>query len=675
MNWEAMVVILCEAFEIPPLTKRKGLKQIHANFDQLYGRLDAAYNMYTEKGPEFEMILGGIVGIYAKMCADSLLRDKLFEKGVLSKLVPLLDSGKCRLVALRSLRTMTRHGSLRIKTEIARRTPSLLRLMHDNIDDNSLQELSIGVLYHSVSVVVHDETKPPTADILRDIDIPQMFRVVLEVLKRPGCSSDFAGSAMALLQNTTYNCHEEFERNTSAARYLIAFLRSDILTVRCVALSSLLRIHTLLNEQDRTQFDSAKAQAAMTSGHWPPHVGDAFKKYGYMKCDTFVMFQTAADFQVAMFDVARSRDFYALGKTLVELVLRTEFSISHGRYDTKEFLGLPFTDWADVVPFAAQGIREKGTQNETFWADMLDLKYLVMNERAVQAVARALAAIDKYPDVAYFYYIVSLTAERELGLRYAKKGLCCKTTMTPFVKHALLFRAVEHAGELALAAFHESQKDVRRREEGVAFLMSALDDARAYMAEVPPDARNLRHVANWYVVLTLAIKGKGISPDLREVADVLDKIRINEDLTEFLGARLANTQLRRARIMVVTGYAAAQQEWGKVVKKYDEERDIEAHKTIDQAKATDDLAAWLDEKLHVEDDEDDNAESYPDDPYIHMPRWMKPYFTVSLYRCSFCGNPSAALKKCGRCEKTRYCDASCQKKHWKAHKTDCHTSP
>ena len=42
--------------------------------------------------------------------------------------------------------------------------------------------------------------------------------------------------------------------------------------------------------------------------------------------------------------------------------------------------------------------------------------------------------------------------------------------------------------------------------------------------------------------------------------------------------------------------------------------------------------------------------------------------------CSFCrrGGATAAFKKCGRCSVALYCDAACQRKHWKAgHKTAC----
>jgi hypothetical protein len=71
---------------------------------------------------------------------------------------------------------------------------------------------------------------------------------------------------------------------------------------------------------------------------------------------------------------------------------------------------------------------------------------------------------------------------------------------------------------------------------------------------------------------------------------------------------------------------------------------------IDSQKATDDLAAWLDDYLHVDDDEQD--EKY----HAHTTcasRARVSANTVALYRCSNCGNPSASLRKCGGCGKTR----------------------
>jgi hypothetical protein len=94
--WTMIVNILCDVFNLPgtfvsytrekgqkhspflDLTTRSGLKKIHTNFEAIYQRLNTAY----EKNPDNEKLRGGIIVIYSKMCVDSLLRNKLFHKGL-----------------------------------------------------------------------------------------------------------------------------------------------------------------------------------------------------------------------------------------------------------------------------------------------------------------------------------------------------------------------------------------------------------------------------------------------------------------------------------------------------------------------------------------------------------------------------------------------------------------
>ncbi len=81
MNSLVRVELVIEAATyrcILDLATRSGLKKVHANFEAIYRRLDKAY----EKHASNEKITGGIAGIYAKMSADVLLRNKLFDKGV-----------------------------------------------------------------------------------------------------------------------------------------------------------------------------------------------------------------------------------------------------------------------------------------------------------------------------------------------------------------------------------------------------------------------------------------------------------------------------------------------------------------------------------------------------------------------------------------------------------------
>lgn len=98
-DWNVIVNILCDYFKLPglsifhiyrhtyhfprlptDLSTRSGLKKVHSNFAPIYSKLEKTYD---QSGENYK-IKGAIVGIVAKMCIDSLLRNKLFGKGAVS---------------------------------------------------------------------------------------------------------------------------------------------------------------------------------------------------------------------------------------------------------------------------------------------------------------------------------------------------------------------------------------------------------------------------------------------------------------------------------------------------------------------------------------------------------------------------------------------------------------
>lgn len=150
-------------------------------------------------------------------------------------------------------------------------------------------------------------------------------------------------------------------------------------------------------------------------------------------------------------------------------------------------------------------------------------------------------------------------------------------------------------------------------------------------------------------------------------------------------------------------FAESTTKYGTLFKKMAEET---PSRDIEMEKGRDDLAAWL-QDLRLECDEGDCAghdhgtehthshgEQRPnvDSKYVSNPKISGNM--VALHRCSYCGNPSAVLKKCSGCERSRfefpfvsrlnlctnsgppdrYCDALCQKAHWPEHKRPCKAS-
>jgi len=130
-----------------------------------------------------------------------------------------------------------------------------------------------------------------------------------------------------------------------------------------------------------------------------------------------------------------------------------------------------------------------------------------------------------------------------------------------------------------------------------------------------------------------------------------------------------NTNIRLTRNTILTRMTAASREWDEPISRFKYEGGRKELTGFAPEKAEDDLAAWL-ENVNLGEDAivQDGALTLD---RVHMTHPKVNPNDVELYRCSWCRNPSAALRKCSICEATRYCDANCQKEHWSAHKKAC----
>ncbi|OBZ77723.1 hypothetical protein A0H81_02629 [Grifola frondosa] len=625
-GWEFIANILCEHFDLPDLTTRSGLKKVHARFPEYYKRLDNAYIVGMRS--HNEKLMGGIVGIWAKMSADVILRDKLFKEGLVSKMIPLLDMPLTRHVALRALSTVTHHGGVAARQEIARQNPTLVRLIQELPDDPKVMELATVTMAHATSAVLGND-QPPNSKLLKDIDVRSTLKVTVENLRKPTASHYMMSHAFGLLTSATLHCFKECKAQPQMLRLLVACLRSNNLSLRCNAIGGLVRLNHAECEQDIRFHDPHKFLAAV-SRRFPDNLVDVMMDFGPGACDTTLTLKGSADYQKAMMQCAQDRDLYALGKTLSQLILRTEFSIAEGGYQamnerTGKYeifdIGLPFKMWTDALPHCAKALRAHGSPADLDMADIVELKFLIIRQRIPEAVELGQRAVERNPKLSYAYYAISMGADNSRGLRAVKKGLMCKNT-TPFVRNYMLWRAVEHAGNMGVSLLQEAKAGDKDYAEGVAFLMSAFEDAKTFVSDAPPDARHMHTILNWYIILALAIRGPELSENLGELNVALNKLDL-----------------------ATNSYPAAVKEWGDFIARFDKlDATVDDHPDISPSKAEDDLAAWLD-NLRMDDGEEEHPHHCAH-PKINTN-------SVALYRCSWCGNPSAVLRKCAGCGKTR----------------------
>ena len=63
--------------QMSDMHSRNGLKKIHANFPEIQRDLGTAFSRYRDN----EKVVGGIIGIWARMSVDAVLRDRLEDGG------------------------------------------------------------------------------------------------------------------------------------------------------------------------------------------------------------------------------------------------------------------------------------------------------------------------------------------------------------------------------------------------------------------------------------------------------------------------------------------------------------------------------------------------------------------------------------------------------------------
>ena len=426
-------------------------------------------------------------------------------------------------MALVALTTITHHGGFQVRTEIAKHTQILVRLMRENKADAKLLELAIVAMSHAVQAVFLVAEKPPDPKLVKLIGLKEMFDVVLESMRYPWISALSVSHAIPLLASPTMHCWDIALKHPDLLNFLAACLRCEDLGVRCDAMSAFFHLHHHDAKDDTSTLDPRRVLEGYEKGAFrTPRIEDAIVDYGFQDTDIFNTILAARTFQSAMQKAVETRNLVDLGRTLARLIVQTEFSITDGYYqainertgrmETVD-TGLPFTRWRDALPPCAEALQETCYASDIDMADILQIKHLVMKRNLAEAIPRAKAAIERSPHIPYFYYPITLKANMEEGLRYAKKGMQCKAT-TKFVHFSMMKRAIEFAGNLGINAVVNPQSVGGGKELGVAFLTSAMEDAKDFIANAPPDSRRMQEVVDWYMLMTITLKGPELNMSL-----------------------------------------------------------------------------------------------------------------------------------------------------------------
>lgn len=359
--------------------------------------------------------------------------------------------------------------------------------------------------------------------------MPSILRALVEASSRdysPTIQNEILWHAVDLIAYSTKDSKKAYSAFPGAVEFLVAGLRSRDWALRVACFNGLLFLHLDAGNDYQKGFTPVHLVYA-EARPYPSNLQYAMSDYGYHKCEAPLAAKASGDFHRAMMEYGRDRDLYSLGLKLVPIILSTEFSVTDAFFEAKDLAAAknasrppPFNIWGDALPHCARAIREKGNPEERDLADILELKHLVIRNKMSAAVALAKRAVERSPDQGYFWHVLTLDGDNVRGLRAAKKGLKAKQ-LSPFCKWQILQRGITHAGNAGMVILQHEKPDEHssRFAEALAILTSALDHARIFLEEAPPDNRHMKMICYWAVILTVMTSEE-------EMTDLMSSVQV-----------------------------------------------------------------------------------------------------------------------------------------------------
>ncbi|QRV96642.1 MYND Zn-finger protein [Ceratobasidium sp. AG-Ba] len=679
-----MVGVLLKYLKLPDPSKRKGLRQFAVNFSSNNQKINNCYDAHRQPPHTDWVVLGAIVNLWAKLGIDSVLRDKLFANGMLNRMIPLLKEGdkNIRTSVLFALSNLTHHGGSAARKTIAELTTStLIEMIADPECSARSAELSVAVLAHALGPTVMDAAeghhigdKVVIPNILRELNAERTCYAIGAIIRRTDVDTEAVSHAISLLKGLAFYFRDAILA-MHVERAFIAALASKDIQLRIEGFTGILRVGSSVTESESRLLDPMRVAAIARNPeeYFTPELMQALNsQYGGLKGGMiYELADSSTALDAATRRLERSRDMAAFGRELCQRILTSEYSVAQGVMTGP---GGHMESFATFFERAAQALEKSTDPADAHLPYVLRIKIAIASGDRHQITTLSSAAQSLFPDFAFFYYTQSIwTQESRVALRLAKKGLAC-SDLTDYVKRGLLHRSAESGYEMTLSGpFQLAAPGSPAWSEGVAILHCAQEDSKAYIEMTSLDQRNLKTVIYTYLCVTLMLEGDKVFHNLDMVRPYLVKLSLAEQIYAVVCRPLPYTERKLAVDLILPQFAKPLKQWREAITRLEHQSPHHHHHQQLPADDPDHvLANWL-ARTALDD------ENTPDSEYADLqpkaPERIPPGTSakdVLVYRCSLCGNPSASLKKCGRCKQVRYCDDSCQRKHWKkGHKTVC----
>ncbi|KZT39096.1 hypothetical protein SISSUDRAFT_1032860 [Sistotremastrum suecicum HHB10207 ss-3] len=631
------------------LSTRHGYKTLHKDFATALSRLDRCWDDHEGD----HKVMAGIVFVYGTMAKDVLLRNQLHESGFLSKILLAVEHPVIQLAGLQALHIVFHHtqpddkSTENVSAEMAEKVMDILvSLLQDELTDDFIGEFCISIFSHLFEAAISNSSGSNISDErMRYFHVSRIVNLALERIRIRGLElhSDELGHVLPMLTTLPFNARKAYFQNHSAINLIVACLRSTSLRVRCQGMMGLYRLEW--NDTERYENESIRLLIKpVRKQDVPSVIKGALSEYGLERCEFLATWTTFGAMSKALIRCTKEGDLLRLGKDLAAGMLVAESSVPTGKVyieDPASFdADLPFDDWMESLPLCAQALR---THKKFDMADIVELKYFMMTERWDDLSRLGQAAIARKPEIAFFYYAMASKGGYQ-AIKWATLGLKCQR-LPPFIRWILLYERAVQAMKSAFLTLSRENVPKSRKEKGITCLKCAYHDLKAFVDGAPPDCCRMLHALNRLILISVVVKGQDLSPDLREISDILHKHELAEEIHKFFWEPdLPETHMSRVRVRMMQKLPKAAKQWRTFIERTSNmgSSEVELEEEL--------LACAIDEAECF--DEDDMTF----DPFSSAMFADTNDKSLKLHRCANCSNSSAALRKCSRCGIVRYCN-------------------
>ncbi|KIP12051.1 hypothetical protein PHLGIDRAFT_399967 [Phlebiopsis gigantea 11061_1 CR5-6] len=685
-DWTEVADHLAGLLKLPDLDTRTGLKKVHANLSSIQLLLDETFKHARHQG--HTKIMAGVAELYIKMSkVDALLQDKLLVAGFYERLVTLADFEDTRAVALRALGTISLFKGKDQSSHFRKCAPSILRIALKHLDHRHTLHAVTGFFAHSSLSI---------KDMGTSFDLTAFGRALLDSFRVSTPTYWLFDHAMLCFNAPLYDMAQKCRHIPSFITLHTACLHSADYMRRVRSLGCLLQMD-LEESEDLSESPSEpqKLPCCFTTSSLaenvkiedlPPKLLQIMNKYG-REATHISSIQTARVKYASLIQESKSSnaDLCEIGRGLAHLIQNYQYSLPDvycchcGQVRVKDCTECFYTlEWPKLVENCIEELRKQSSPSDedTLAADILQWKHDLYVEFSFDDWERFLETMtSKHPKHVLFRY-------RDAHRQSFPKGTLHELTTSALMEYSDIpqwldygLRAVlvEAGFDTAIGLSHKGDKRC------YPLMLSSRTNAKFLLDNGPPDDPRRAYYAAIYILSHLVLEGSAVNFKKPTIKRALKEIELSTQFMRIMGGPIPSPGYgTRIRTAVLLRYLLpeALQEWGQLLQGLDVQylEDIASGKYAscsienplpDDYKNPD---SWP-EKLEAEKDNGTSRDGWESEDAI--PKDDSFLLLSKLSRCSWCGRPSAALRKCGGCSKERYCDTQCQKFHWEEHKAQC----